>query len=340
MRSFLFAATLLFIANPCLADSPWANGLTEEKLVAVDESTLTLSQMEGRLTLAFGAKGSQPQSTSFAFVSDKMGTVTEDGPKPIGFFRQTDYGLEIQYDDGRSASLFANIADGITMTSRNARGETVCVSWYPESHVFSAAERRAAVAAYAKSLGVTDQPEKPAPKKQKAHEAKVREVKAEPIANTCSPVKHVLRSQPDVPTVTTHTIDPTPPAPAATLPSAPAKTTASVNPPPLPIPTGGGASQCLTLQSAGGFVGFLNHCNNDVQVTYCIMKGTDPTSACGAGTKMGSITAAGFSGVMADNGSGEHDIRWVGCSGGPGDVASDMVHTDPPEGRCVKKTGQ
>jgi hypothetical protein len=303
--------------------------------VAVDESTLTLSEMEGRLMLAFGSKGSELQSTAFTFVSDKMGIVTEDGPKPIGFFRQTDYGLEIQYDDGRSASLFANIADGITMTSRNARGETVCVSWYPENHVFSAAERRAAVAAYAKSLGVAEPPEKPAPKKQK-----VREAKVQPIANTCSPVKHVLRSQPDVPTIATHTIDPTPPAPAATLPNAPAKAAVAAPSSPLPIPAGAGASQCLTLQSVGGYVGFLNHCNNDVQVTYCIQKGTDPASACGTGTKMGSVIAAGFSGVIAGSGTGEHDIRWVGCSGGTVDVVSEMVHTDPPEGHCVKKTNK
>src|ERR1700753_3608600 len=126
------------------AQPSWIAGVADETLSAVDDSTVMLAPMEGRLVLDFAAHGGDSQKTTFAFVSDKMGTVADDdatGGKPDGFFRLTEVGLEIQYDDGNTASLFANVDNGLTMKRRTAGGETVCVSWYPKAHVFSEAER-------------------------------------------------------------------------------------------------------------------------------------------------------------------------------------------------------
>lgn len=337
---YAFAAAFALICStaPSLADSPWTSGLADETLVAVDDSTVTLSPMEGRLVLEYTSHGGLAQKTVFAFVSDKMGTVSDDdgGGKPDGFFRQTDVGVDIQYDDGRTASLFANVADGLTMMRHGMGGETVCVSWYPKDHVFSAAEKHAAVAAFAQSLGVSErQQATPAPKRKHAHLAP----QVQPVANICSPAIKAPRSV-TVSNAGVHPIDApvmaTPaPAPVAAAPApVPVKVTAG----PEMVPVGTGASQCLSVEVLGGYVGFRNRCGNDVQVTYCIQKGSDPAVTCGTGAKLGSVAGSAFTGVFADNAAAERDIRWVGCSGGVGEVTPELDRADPPSGRCLKKT--
>lgn len=334
MRRFFALFALVCAPLPCLADSPWTAGLADEPLVAVDDSTLTLSPMEGRLVLEFVSHGGLAQKTNFVFVSDRMGTVSDDdsGGKPDGFFRQTDTGLDIQYEDGRTASLFANVADGLTMTRRGANGQTVCVSWYPKDHVFSAAERRAAVAAYAQSLGVSEQEPAP-PSKKKSRRSHI--ASATPVANICSPAISTPRQTVAVRPSQVHAVDTAPvPPPAAAMP-APVKTAAAA---PETVPSGTGASQCLNVEVQGAYIGFRNRCGNDVQVTYCLQKGSDPSVTCGTGTKLGSVAASTFAGVFADSTAAEHDIRWVGCSGAPGDVTPELDRADPPAGRCLRKT--
>lgn len=330
---FAAAGLLLFWgAAPALGEDfhpepLWLGGVADEPLIAVDDSTLTLSPLEGRLALDFVSHDGESQKTIFAYVSDKLGTVTDDdsGGKVNGFFRLTDVGLDIQYDDGRTASLFANVANGLTMTRRGSDGGTVCVSWYPKDHVFSEAERRAAVAAYAQSLGISQAapPTTPAPtKKRKAHLARV-----EPVGNICSPAMRAPQRAAANPPVVAAAASAAPPQAASA--SVQASTIVSA---------GSGASQCLGLEVQGSFIGFRNRCSNDVQVTYCLEKSVDPTLACGSATKAGSIAANGFTGVLADSTAAEHDIRWVACSGGPGEVAAVLDRADPPSGRCVKKT--
>lgn len=340
MRRVFVVLALVCAAVPGLAeeaadasDPAWTAGLADEKLVAVDDSTVTLSPMEGRLTLEFVSHSGGTQKTIFSFVSDKMGTVADDdsGGKITGFFRQTDIGLEIQYEDGRQAALFANVADGLTMTRRGAGGESVCVSWYPKDHVFSAAERRAAVEAYAQSLGVDERPGTTAKTKSKT---KKKAVAAPATASICSPAMRAPKQR----VVRDSTVRPlesaasATPAPVVETP-VPVKTA-----PPEVVPSGAGASQCLSVEVQGAYIGFRNRCGNDVQVVYCLEKWSDAALSCGTGTKQGAITASGFSGVLADSTAAEHDIRWVACSGAASDVAAELLRADPPAGRCVKKT--
>ena len=323
------ALALVCLTGSAFADPPaWLAGVADQELVAVDGSTLTLSPMEGRLTLAFVSHGGEAQRTDFVYLSDTLGTVTDQGDKAkvSGFFRQTDTGLEIQYGDGRSASLFANTADGLTMTRKDASGGSICVSWYPSGHRFSEDERREAVAAYAQSLGISEPQPAAAPKK-KPH------VAAAPSSHCPGPMRPPAPAV-NVASSTVHPIDAAPaPPPSVTPPP----------PPPAPkapdiVPPGKGASDCLSVEAQGSFIGFHNRCGNDVQAAYCVQKAADPAVTCGTANKAASIPAGGFTGISSGNAAMEHDIRWVACSGAPGDVTAELDRAEPPSGRCVKKT--
>ncbi|HWA88927.1 MAG TPA: hypothetical protein VG889_02755 [Rhizomicrobium sp.] len=140
----------------------WLQPVAGVRLIAVDGSTMTLSPTEGGFALALAAPNGAAQRSSFAFMSDKLGTISDDADTGhvVGFFRETDTGIEAQYSDGRTQSLNANNAGGISLTQHAATGEASCVSWYPSDHVFGTSEKRAALAAYADRLGIADRPKK------------------------------------------------------------------------------------------------------------------------------------------------------------------------------------
>ncbi|HWA92478.1 MAG TPA: hypothetical protein VG889_20755 [Rhizomicrobium sp.] len=319
LAAFVLAGTSVRAEEGAKADegAAWIAGIADETLTAVDDSTVTLSPMEGRLELDFAAHGGETQKTVFTFMSDRMGSVVSDeaGGKPNGFFRVTDVGLEIQYDDGNTAALFANVDDGLTMTRRGAGGATVCVSWYPKDHVFSEAERRAAVAAYAQKLGLHE--DAPAPRK-KPH--------APRAVSACSPAMHAPKPVREASAV---------PAPAPTPASAPSVPATTVM---IVVPTGRAAPDCLNLEVQGAYVGFHNRCGNEVQVAYCLEKAADPAIACGTGTRIGAVAPHGFTGTFEDTAAAEHDMRWIACSGSAGDVVPRLDRADPPAGACVKKS--
>jgi len=287
--------------------------------------------MEGRLTLAFVSRSGEGQKSYFVYLSDNMGTVADEGDKAkvSGFFRQTDTGLEIQYGDGRTASLYANSDDGVTVSRKYPGGAVACVSWYPSGHRFSEEERRAAVAAYAESLGIDETPAAPASKKKQHFAAPPPSVRCPGAMRPPPPAVNVASSS-------VHPIDAAP-APAAVPVAAPAPVPAPPKAPDV-VPPGKGASDCLSVEAQGDFVGFHNRCGNDVQTTYCVQKASDAAVACGTGTRAASILAGGFTGIAAGTSAMEHDIRWVGCSGEPADVTAELDRAEPPSGRCVKKT--
>jgi hypothetical protein len=150
--------------NATANGSEWLSNVSGVKLVAVDGSTLSLSPTEGGLSLALISQNGAAQKSSFAFMSDKLGTISDDADAGhvTGFFRETDNGFEAQFADGRTESLVANTAGGLSLTVRNG-AESNCTSWYPPDHVFSATERRAALAAYADRLGLGDKSKQAAP---------------------------------------------------------------------------------------------------------------------------------------------------------------------------------
>jgi hypothetical protein len=145
------------------AGTQWLAGLDSVKLVAVDGSTLSLSPSEGGLSIVVTSQNGTAQRSSLSFVSDRLGTIADDADAGhvTGFFRETDNGLEEQFADGRTSSLVVNTAGGLSLTMRAADGSSSCTSWYPPDHVFSEAERKAALEAYAARLGLADKARKP-----------------------------------------------------------------------------------------------------------------------------------------------------------------------------------
>ena len=127
-----------------------------------------------------------------------------------------------------------------------------------------------------------------------------------------------------------HTID------AGADPIAPPSPQASLDPATVPD----SASSCLTVDSDSGHRGFRNHCGYSVQFAYCLMSDPDGLAACKDGGVSGSVAPNGFGSLVADRSiketGGEHDFRWVACSGGSGEVVPHLDRADPPAGRCVR----
>jgi hypothetical protein len=99
------------------------------------------------------------RKTTFTFMTDRMGTVVEDGPSPsagssvTGFFRLTGKGVEIRYADGRSAMISSGAEGGVQM-AQDTDGGPSCHAWYPPGHSFSDVEKKTALNAYASKLGL------------------------------------------------------------------------------------------------------------------------------------------------------------------------------------------
>jgi len=357
------------------SDGPaWFANVSGVKLVAVDGSTLSLAPTEGGLSFALTSQDGTALKSYFAFLSDNLGTISDDADAGHvnGFFRETDNGFEAQFADGRTESLVANIAGGLTLTLRNG-AESTCTSWYPPDHAFSAAERRAALAAYVDRLGLGDKSKKAAPHVAPICVPAIRIVKNNMSPGAAQPLVVVTHPQADtalktaisaqaenaarissptglIPVVVrsspVHLIDgaaaslPEPalaktPAPGASgiMAMAPTATVSKV-------PAGSGASDCLSVDSDGANLGFRNHCAYGVQFAYCLQRAGDVAANCDAGSKTGAVSANGFAAVLLDTNiktaDAEHDFRWVACSGDGGDVIAHLDRSDPPVGRCVR----
>jgi hypothetical protein len=327
----------------------WLDTVAGQKLIAVDGSSITLSPSDDKLTLAMASPTGAAQTRVFVLMTDNMGTVADnaDGSHVIGFFRVTDSGLEEQFSDGHSETLALNAAGGLSLSSHLPAGAT-CTAWYPPGHVFSEAERRAAVADYASRLGLSQVVSIKAP-----HGAPCAAQKPAPYVIPPSPrglhrATDAALTANDAPimvrTSVVHAVDGGLAVPAKAEPQAAwsppvapaAQQTASAEAPPE---TGHGASDCLSVESDGANLGFRNQCGYGVQFAYCLQTTAQVDANCDAGAKTGAVAANGFTPVLFDTnikaGDAEHDFRWVGCSGGAGDVAPHLDRIDPPAGRCV-----
>jgi hypothetical protein len=250
----------------------------------------------------------------------------------LGVFRVTDTGLEAQFGDGHTEQLSVNGYNGLSLATHAGSG-TSCVAWYPAGHVFSEAERRAAVADYASRLGLSQ------PVSSKA-----------PHAESCAPARsvapldhvehHMASLAPSGPimvrTSVVHPVD----APAA-MPVTKVSWSAG---PPAPAQSeapqpGHGASDCLHVESDGANLGFRNQCGYGVQFAYCLQTAGETDANCDTGARPGNVAANGFAPLLMDTNikaaDAEHDFRWVACSGGAGEVTPQLDRPDPPAGRCL-----
>ena len=260
-----------------------------------------------------------------------MGTVAdEDDPKSvIGFFRVTRTGLETQYADGRSETLLPNAGGGVSIASKARTGESFCMAWYPEGHVFSAAERKAALAEYADRLGLGRDAAKDAtPASACAPAAATQAVpRSSRIGKPgSSAAQNNVSPQPVI--VRTSVVHPV----RDDLDDSP---TQALN-------AGSRASDCLHVESDGANWGFRNACGHSVQFAFCVMNGAAPLAACDKGSVPGSVAPNGFAALFADGSfreaGADHDFRWVACDGGTGDVIPHLDQASPPAGRCVRAT--
>jgi hypothetical protein len=340
-------------AAPAIAASanaaPWVDALVGLKLLAVDGSTLSLRSTDGGLSREVTAPNGSVEALTFSFLNGRQGTVSDphDLSKVIGVFRLGATSLDVDYADGGTETWSA--ANGGVAMMRHDRYAVSCAAWYPEGHSFSAAEKQAALAAYAAHLGL-----KAARGNAAAPNcAEPASVAAAPLV---APSKAPASSQPASSKHhnrkhNTETADVEQPA-AAAGPMALASLDAvmpiqvrssSVHPIDAPAgpPSAGGdadtASRCLSVDTEGARWGMRNSCGFSVQFAWCVMGGSDQRSSCDGGAVPGGVSANSFDALFADsNLHAEHDLRWIACGGSADEVVPRLVKTDPPAGRCVR----
>lgn len=347
------------------------DGFAGKTFVAVDGSTFALTTTDGGLSREIVAPNGAVQKSVFAFVNDTQGTVSdgEDRSRIAGMFRLTPNGIATDYSDGRSETVIANSQGGVSMTLNGPTGESFCKAWYPEGHLFSTDERKAALAEYASRLGlddhktpnaktscVSDADESAAARPGASPPPTPAAADPTPIAPTnarlarsakhhkagtmtagllAPPVKGPQRPI-EVRDSTVHVIDAALPSPndqaVGTMTLASNESGAG--------PIAASASSCLSVESDGRHWNFRNHCSYDVQFAYCLMNVGDPLASCSKGGVSGSVAPNGFSALIADtslnDANADHDFRWVACGGGAGEVVVHLDRVDPPAGRCVR----
>jgi hypothetical protein len=327
----------------------WLDALKGQKLVAADGTSLSISVSGDSIALAT-PPGTAVASGYLTFLNGSQGLVSEDadGEQVRGLFRIGEDSIIIDYATGANAVLSRTPSGGLAIAMSSGAASS-CSVWYPDGHVFSAAEREAAVAAYASRLGVvhigfntsmgcagnvplhadssTSQGKGSAPARAtRSHHASAAktatssqtpEISAEPVAVRASEV-HLIDGAFSVP------------APEA-QPAPRLESVAKIIAPTTP-------SQCLSVEAEGADVGFRNHCGFEVQFAYCVVDAADPARLCGAGAPVGGVAANSFGTLFAQRNPKEmeHEFRWIACGGAHGDVVPKLVRTDPPAGQCVR----
>jgi hypothetical protein len=93
--------------------------------------------------------------TAFTLLNDRMGMVSGDGSgNVVGMFSLDGATITTLYSDGGSETLVFEPAKSVSIIVHAVEGGTACTAWYPAGHVFTAQERKAALARYAKRLGL------------------------------------------------------------------------------------------------------------------------------------------------------------------------------------------
>jgi hypothetical protein len=126
-----------------------------QNMTAVDGSRLTLQPFARGLLREIVTPGGRTIKTAFTLLNDKMGMVSGDGSgNVVGMFALEGATITTLYSDGGSETLVFEAGRPVSLLAQKAEGETACTAWYPAGHVFSADERKAALAHYAKRLGL------------------------------------------------------------------------------------------------------------------------------------------------------------------------------------------
>ena len=347
-------------------------GVSGKKLTGVDGSYIALNLIEGGMELQQVPVDGAARKTTFTFMTDRMGTVVDDGGNSsagssiTGFFRLTGKGIEIRYADGRSAMLSPSLDGGVVMAMDGESGPS-CRGWYPPDHVFSDSEKKVALNAYASKLGLPvvageASPDCAAAPKPQASNAMPAPLAIAPAAKrAASKAKLERRAEEKAPArvaKASYRIGDYKPAAKSEVEAVVVKnseihridgiavpSTAIAAAEPVARARPENASQCLQVASDGARWGFRNGCDFAVQFAYCMAGGSDGLTACGTNnivtvSAIGSVAAKGFGALMADTSLQEkdatHNFRWIACAGGAGEVVAHLDHFEPPAGRCER----
>jgi hypothetical protein len=342
-------ATTAASANASTAN--WVDALVGLKLLAVDGSTLSLASADGGLSRQVQAPDGSVNAVNFTFLNGRQGTVADpqDLTKVVGIFRLSGTSLDVDYADGASERL-SPASGGIAMM-RHDRDALSCAAWYPEGHAFSAAEKEAALAAYAAHLGL--QTPRPAGAKSCAEQASIAAAptpramatakESAPASHQSAHAKHGHKHNNETAAAGQPTIAAGPAMMASLDAVSPIEVRSSpvhlIDPPVAPSLASGAdsASHCLAVDTDGARWGLRNTCGFPVQFAWCVMGGSDERDACEGGAVAGGVSANSFDALFADSSlRTEHDLRWIACEGDAADVVPRLVKTDPPAGRCVR----
>lgn len=125
-------------------------------MTGVDGSRISLQPFARGLLREITTAEGRVIKTAFTLLNDRMGLVSGDGSGNIvGMFSLSGGAITTLYSDGGSETLVRDGANSVLVVAQAVEGGTACTSWYPAGHVFSVAERKAALARQAKRLGLT-----------------------------------------------------------------------------------------------------------------------------------------------------------------------------------------
>jgi len=330
------------------ANAPGApfGGVSGKTLIGVDGSSIVLTVIEGGMEMQVVPASGLARKTTFTFMTDRMGTVVDDGGSSsagssvTGFFRLTGKGVEVRYADGRSAMLSATPDSGVQMMLDGDEGPTgpTCHAWYPTGHQFSDSEKKAALSAFASKLGLpvmaadmsngcavapVAKPASLAPSGNIAPAAPTPRTAARAKADRKSEARNDVKIPVRMAKASYHVGDYQAAKELETVTVKPSDVHAidsSLNGLAISAPDiderGAGnrndASRCLKVDSDGSHWGFRNNCDFAVQFAYCMAEGSDNLTACGSNNVVttsatGSVAARGFGALMSDTSLADKD---------------------------------
>lgn len=332
----------------------WYDSVNGTKLTSVEGSTAELSMSDDGLALDVTAPDGRATGKVFRYLNDSLGGVFDvsDKANPIGVFRQSAGGIDAEYSDGHNEVLSITPGGGLTIAITAPDAQPMCVKWYPQGHAFDEADRKQALAAYARKLGLASAEKTPATLQSGCTDepARVAGTEPSPKPKAKAPSRLALAT-PNAILVRSSELHPIDADAMSTVLARPALGTVAMEAAPdaangaahlvrasAEMPSNHGASNCLSIDSDGQNWGFRNACDNSVQFAYCLENGRDPQTACGTGTASGGVAKNGFFALIASTAviDDNHQFRWVACAGDAGTVTPHLDRSSPPAGRCVR----
>jgi hypothetical protein len=97
-------------------------------------------------------------------------------------------------------------------------------------------------------------------------------------------------------------------------------------------------SQCLSVDTDGGDIGFRNSCAFPVRFAYCIAHAArmDVTS-CEGRPERGEVRPDAFAALFGAFGQPDYDLRWIACDASAINPVPRLIRSDPPAGQCLPR---